>query len=256
MQRPLGYPSGMILHTTAGLALLGLCFWHLALRRKPLRAVDLRHRRSLLALAGLGIAGGAARWGVDALNRAAALPGAARRFTGSRLADGGVDGPFPVTNWMFDPIPTVGAAQYQLQVGGAVAVPQRYGLADLAARPQTVVQAVLDCTGGWYTEQSWRGVRVGDLLAEAGVSAGASGVRFRSSTGYRWSLPLDEAQAALLALEVGGAPLTAGHGAPLRLVAPGRRGFQWVKWVVAVEVLTGPDAGQWGAIFTSGLDGA
>jgi DMSO/TMAO reductase YedYZ molybdopterin-dependent catalytic subunit len=45
------------------------------------------------------------------------------------------------------------------------------------------------------------------------------------------------------------------HGAPLRLVAPGRRGFQWVKWVREVRVLNTPDWGQWGAIFVSGLDG-
>ncbi|WP_367281021.1 molybdopterin-dependent oxidoreductase, partial [Thermoflexus sp.] len=40
---------------------------------------------------------------------------------------------------------------------------------------------------------------------------------------------------------------------PMRLVAPGRRGFQWVKWVVEVEVLSAPDPGQWIAIFLSGL---
>ena len=43
------------------------------------------------------------------------------------------------------------------------------------------------------------------------------------------------------------------HGAPLRLVAPGRRGFQWVKWVVAINVTSGADPGQWRTIFTSGL---
>jgi len=37
------------------------------------------------------------------------------------------------------------------------------------------------------------------------------------------------------------------------LVAPGRRGYQWVKWVEAVEVRTTPDYGEWWAIFTSGL---
>jgi DMSO/TMAO reductase YedYZ molybdopterin-dependent catalytic subunit len=45
-----------------------------------------------------------------------------------------------------------------------------------------------------------------------------------------------EARDLLLATHVGGDPLSHGHGAPVRLVAPGKRGFEWVKWVTHVEV--------------------
>ena len=83
--------------------------------------------------------------------------------------------------------------------------------------------------------------------------AGAHAVSFVSATGYRWSVPLAEAQTLLLATHVGGVPLDHGHGAPLRLVAPGRRGFQWVKWVNEIRVLDAPDLAQWGVIFSSGL---
>jgi DMSO/TMAO reductase YedYZ molybdopterin-dependent catalytic subunit len=128
-------------------------------------------------------------------------------------------------------------------------------MAELTQMPTSNLVATLDCTGGWYSEQRWQGIRVGDLLAQAEVQEGARYVRFRSATGYRWSLPLEEATEALLATGVTDRPLAHGNGAPLRLVAPGRRGFQWVKWVVAVEVLDAPDVGQWGVIFTSGLAG-
>jgi DMSO/TMAO reductase YedYZ molybdopterin-dependent catalytic subunit len=113
---------------------------------------------------------------------------------------------------------------------------------------------VLDCTGGWYSAQDWQGVRVGQLLDLAAVQTSAVAVSFKSVTGYRWSLSLPEARKALLATHAGGQPLSHGHGAPLRLVAPGRRGFQWVKWVTEIEVLTQQDFGQWTAIFTSGLN--
>jgi DMSO/TMAO reductase YedYZ molybdopterin-dependent catalytic subunit len=68
-------------------------------------------------------------------------------------------------------------------------------------------------------------------------------VRVISRTGYRRSFPRAEAGGMLLATHVGGEPLSHGHGAPVRLVAPGRRGFEWVKWVERVELHDGPDLG-------------
>ena len=68
-------------------------------------------------------------------------------------------------------------------------------------------------------------------------------MRVISRTGYRWSFGLEHARGLLLATRVGGEPLSHGHGAPCRLVAPGRRGFQWVKWVERIEVHEEPDPG-------------
>jgi DMSO/TMAO reductase YedYZ molybdopterin-dependent catalytic subunit len=64
-----------------------------------------------------------------------------------------------------------------------------------------------------------------------------------SHTGYRWGFELRELADLLLATHVGGEELVHGHGAPLRLVARSRRGFQWVKWVVRIELHEGPDRG-------------
>jgi DMSO/TMAO reductase YedYZ molybdopterin-dependent catalytic subunit len=62
----------------------------------------------------------------------------------------------------------------------------------------------------------------------------------RSVTGYSRRYPLVDAGRLWLATRVGGAPLSAGHGAPARIVAPGRRGFWWVKWVTSLEVSGAP----------------
>jgi DMSO/TMAO reductase YedYZ molybdopterin-dependent catalytic subunit len=91
------------------------------------------------------------------------------------------------------------------------------------------------------------------VLDGTDVDGEARWVVVRSVTGYRWSFPLDEAEDLLLATHVGGERLSHGHGFPLRLVAPDRRGFQWVKWVEAVDVRRHPDATQYVATLVSGL---
>jgi len=61
-----------------------------------------------------------------------------------------------------------------------------------------------------------------------------------SATGYRRRLPLADARSLYVATRLGGRPLSAGHGFPARLVAPGRRGFWWVKWVTAIDLDPAP----------------
>ena len=52
-----------------------------------------------------------------------------------------------------------------------------------------------------------------------------------------------DARRLLLATHVGDEELSHDHGAPLRLVAPDHRGFQWIKWVTRLELTDGPDPG-------------
>jgi DMSO/TMAO reductase YedYZ molybdopterin-dependent catalytic subunit len=101
----------------------------------------------------------------------------------------------------------------------------------------------LDCTSGFYNSQHWRGIRVGRLLEQAAFDTDARYVSFIFVTSYRWSLALEEARGALLATHIDEEPLSHEHGFPLRLVAPGRRGFEWVKWITSIEVLSAPDPG-------------
>jgi DMSO/TMAO reductase YedYZ molybdopterin-dependent catalytic subunit len=96
----------------------------------------------------------------------------------------------------------------------------------------TTESAVLDCTGGWWAEQTWRGVRLDTLIGTPDHGS----IAVRSVTGYTRRFPPEDATALLLATHVGGTPLSPGHGAPVRLVVPGRRGFWWVKWVERVSL--------------------
>jgi DMSO/TMAO reductase YedYZ molybdopterin-dependent catalytic subunit len=104
-------------------------------------------------------------------------------------------------------------------------------------------------------------MRLARLLERVGPAPSADHVRVVSHTGYRWSFGLGDARDLLLATHVGPEPISHEHGAPLRLVAPGRRGFQWVKWVVAIELHHGSDLGApastlWSSFTSAGQGGA
>jgi DMSO/TMAO reductase YedYZ molybdopterin-dependent catalytic subunit len=200
----------MQIHVGAALAAAVLLAAHVLPhrhRRWPLvRRVDL-DRRTALQAATVAV-GGVALWAV--------APGRERRFTGSHQVAA-----LPVTQWLFDPVLALDATAWRLRL------PDRaLDLAALAALPQTTVRAVIDCTGGWWAEEEWRGV----LLADLGLPGSALDVV--SATGYRRRLPGPDG--VLLATHAAGAPLADPHGGPARLVVPGRRGFWWVKWVVAI----------------------
>jgi DMSO/TMAO reductase YedYZ molybdopterin-dependent catalytic subunit len=246
-------PWGLLnLHIGLGLAVAGLLAVHLLFRfRLPERA-DFEGRRSALRFGALVATGTAVYAAQGAVNAALETAGADRRFTGSREAGSDEGNAFPVTSWVADSPDPVDRASWTLTVDGAVADPLELDYAAVAGEGDET-RALLDCTSGWYSEHDWQGVAVGSLLDAVGPDSEAAWVSFRSVTGYRWSLPIEEARDALLATHVDGERLDHGHGAPLRLVAPGRRGFQWVKWVEAVRVRRRRDASERLAIFVSGF---
>jgi len=248
----LSYWTLLSVHVGFGLALVPLLLVHVRSRFRLPRRADVDGRRTALRYAALFVAGAVVYRGQELVGRLAGTAAADRRFTGSQPREGDGNAAFPVTSWVADDPAPVDREDWSLTVAGAVADPAELAYTDLD--PAAEREALLDCTSGWYTVQSWRGVRVGDLLDAVGPDEDARYVRFVSVTGYRWSLPIDEARDALLATRVGGDRLSHGHGAPLRLVAPGRRGFQWVKWIERVEVRRRGDPAQWLATLVSGFD--
>jgi len=245
--------SGLVVHAYLGLLLVPVLLVHLVSRFHVPRDVDFEGRRTAIQ-AGLLAVGGVVAWRAQgAIVGLLETAGSTNRYTGSRPA-GGEGNDFPYTSWVADDPQPVEPETWQLAVTGAVAEERSFDVDDLEAEVNDELAATLDCTSGWYADRDWQGVRIGRLLGSVGAADDARFVSFRSVTGYRFSLPIAEAREALLATHVGGERLEHGHGFPLRLVAPGRRGYQWVKWVEAVEVRRTPDYGEWWAIFTSGFD--
>ncbi len=228
--------SGVSWHIYVGAALVPVLVWHTLHQTRRFRVGFWDDRRSFLRLAGLSVAGVVLWQTAEGGKRVADLSGAARRFTGSY--EDGAPGSFPVVSWLNDRPPRIEASEWSMSIGNAVQRELVVGFDDVTAGVE--LETTIDCTGGWYSTQRWRGTPLAELLEEAGPLPEASSVTVTSATGYYRRFSMAEAADYLLATHVGGAALSRGHGFPVRLVAPGKRGFEWVKWVERIDVNTTP----------------
>jgi DMSO/TMAO reductase YedYZ molybdopterin-dependent catalytic subunit len=224
--------SAMHVHVAAALASLPLAAWHVGARPTRVRRTDLS-RRTLLATA--AVAGGAgALWSAaETAQRGTGAPGARRRFTGSHEAGSDDPAAMPVVQWLGDAVQRLDAAAHAVTVRVPGAQDRVVAARALGALGEETVRAVLDCTSGWWSAQDWRGVRLDRVVGPAGD---ARSVLVRSTTGYARRFPVGDLRRLWLATGYAAEPLRPGHGGPVRLLAPGRRGFWWVKWVAEVQL--------------------
>ena len=218
-----GYWSALWTHVLLAALVAPLVIWHIVSRPGRRSVADL-DRRTLIG-GGAALATAGAAYGVQQL-----VVGGNRRFTGSHEIASFNPSEMPTTMWLNDRSPRASASDWELTVAGR-SVP----LEDLYARAAPV-EADLDCTGGWWSRQSWDAVPLTELMR----AADAPTLEVTSLTGYSRLFPARDAANLYLAVGYGGEPLRRGHGAPVRLVAPGRRGFWWVKWVSRVEPIDRP----------------
>ncbi len=141
------------------------------------------------------------------------------------------------------------AASYDLKVSGLVDHPTSYSLADLEAMPQKSFTDTFQCVTGWHVpDVSWTGIRVADLLATAGPTGAAVGVRFRSFDGtYSVNMTLDQARAddVIVATRMYGKPVTHDHGGPVRIYSGSMYGYKSTKWLSEIEVTPDNRPGYW-----------
>jgi DMSO/TMAO reductase YedYZ molybdopterin-dependent catalytic subunit len=234
--RTLGGVTAMQVHVTAALAAIPLGIWHVLARRVRPRRTDLS-RRTLIRSGALAAGSLAAYGALAGLTSVGRLPGRRRRVTGSYRTGSLRPAEMPVTQWLNDRVPRVDAARWTLSVTSNGVETGPFSLPDLDAMREPV-RATIDCTGGWYAEQAWEGVRL-DRLVPLDLE-GVRSISVHSVTGYSRRYPHSDREHLWLTTRIDGEPLSPGHGFPARIVAPGRRGFWWVKWVSAIDVSTTP----------------
>ena len=160
----------------------------------------------------------------------------------------------------FGPPPSdqIDPVSWRLRVAGLADRSLSLSLSDLARLEEVSVTAVVQCSGngrafhrpraggvqwknGAVGNARWTGVRLRDVLVQAGVQAkarhlhllGADRPVLPSTPLFLRSIPLEKARHpdTILAFKMNGEPLPLLHGAPLRLIAPGWMADACVKWL-------------------------
>lgn len=154
--------------------------------------------------------------------------------------------------------PKISADDYRLRITGLVERPLEFTLAELKSRDKFEIDAGFECGGnvknifhGLIGNAKWGGVRLRDLLGDAGVQdAGIEAVFYGADKGtenirdtdveqaFARSMHMDDAMRSdiMVAYEMNGVPLPVYHGAPVRLIVPGWYGIANVKWLEHIHI--------------------
>jgi DMSO/TMAO reductase YedYZ molybdopterin-dependent catalytic subunit len=138
---------------------------------------------------------------------------------------------------------------YVLTVDGFVDNPLSLTYADLQALPQESRLVKLNCVEGWSFTAKWTGPTLASIFEKAGVQPDAKTVIFYTaddSSGFT-SLDLDYilGNRTIIALELNDITLPADRGFPFQVVAEGKFGYKWAKWVQRIELSNEEFRGYW-----------
>lgn len=152
---------------------------------------------------------------------------------------------------------------WRLSVGGMVDRPLTFTLKDLKRSEEVTLTAVVQCSGngraahrpktpgvqwerGAVGNARWTGVRLRDVLAQAGMQTKGRHVQFQGADRpaartvplFVRSIPVEKAlhPDTILAYQMNGRPLPLLHGAPLRVITPGWMADSCIKWLTDITV--------------------
>jgi len=169
---------------------------------------------------------------------------------------------------------SIDAAKWRLKVGGeAAATPFELSLSDLQKNfEQVELTAVCQCSGnrrglsdphvpgvewgvGAMGNAVWKGVRMKDILAKAGIKPeaieivldGADGPVLDKTPKFMKSIPVWKAmdENTLIAYQMNGKPLPHWNGFPARAIVAGWTGTYWMKHIVSLSAVTKPLVTFW-----------
>jgi sulfoxide reductase catalytic subunit YedY len=131
--------------------------------------------------------------------------------------------------------------RWRLIFDGHIERPVSLKYSDLIELPSIERKVLLICPGIFANNGVWKGISIKELLKKSPSKTGANYVTFRGPEGVYekvFRVPIDDvlSDRVFLAYQVNGERLPLKHGFPLRLVAEGYYGTDWVKYVYKVTV--------------------
>ena len=140
-------------------------------------------------------------------------------------------------------------ATYRLAVTGNVSRELTLTTDDLKKRPRTRLTADFQCVTGWRVANvHWEGVRLAEILDEAGADSDQHAVQFVSYDGaYTESLTMQEARRSdvLVVDTLDGQPIGRAHGGPVRMLVAPMYGYKSCKWLSEIRVTPKVIPGYW-----------
>ncbi len=145
-------------------------------------------------------------------------------------------------------VPQVDATTWQLKVTGMVDHPLTLSYDELLALPLFEQYVTIACVsnpvgGDLVGNTLWTGVHLRQVLAAAGIRAGATQIVGRAVDGFTVGFPtewaLDPSREPMIAVGMNRVPLPAEHGYPARLIVPGLYGYvSATKWLSEIQLTT------------------
>lgn len=138
----------------------------------------------------------------------------------------------------------VNLSEWHFEVKGHVEIMVLLTYQQITALPYIQRNVLLICPGFFANHGQWRGISIKELLNIAELKKGATHVTIRGPKSpyekvesvQRFPLADINSDRVFLAYQVNGEILPEKHGFPLRVVAEGYYGYDWIKYVYSITV--------------------
>ena len=148
----------------------------------------------------------------------------------------------------YGPVPPFNPKTWDFRVFGNAENEIKLNWEEFQKLEQTAVQADMHCVTTWSRlDQKWEGIPFSKIVELAKPKPDSKFVIAHSEYGFTANTPMEYCMRddCLIALRANGAPLTAEHGSPARLVVPPLYAWKSAKWLRGIEFSDVDKPGFW-----------